>query len=134
MPTGEKDLNAEQQRLLELLSGGLSLEEVAKILRFSRRTAERRVAEARRILGAETTAEAVARARCRTIVPSAVVTPRERQVLEAVAAGHRDTAIAAELGIAPSTVAALLRSAMAKLGARTRVEAVARLAGINDEP
>jgi len=133
MPTGEKDLSTEQQRLLELLSGGLSLAEAAEILRLSRRTAERRLAEARRILGAETTAEAVVRAHCGTNAPSALVTTRERQVLEAVAAGRRDAAIAAKLGIAPSTVAALLRSAMAKLGARTRVEAVARLAGIDDE-
>ena len=133
MPTEEKNLSTEQQRLLELLSGGLSLEEAAKIVGFSRRTAERRVADARGILRAATTAEAVARARCGPIAPSTLVTSRERQVLEAVAAGRRDAAIAEELGIAPSTVAALLRSAMAKLGARTRVQAVARLAGIDDE-
>jgi len=133
MPTGEKDLSTEQQRLLELLSGGLSVAEAAETLRVSRRTAERRLAEARRALGAETTAEAVARARCGDAGPTFLLTPRERQILAAVAAGHRDTAIAAELGIAPSTVAALLRSAMGKLGARTRVQAVARLAGIDDE-
>ena len=133
MSNGEKSLNAEQQRLLELLSGGLSLEEAAQDLRLSRRTAERRLAEARRILGAGTTAEAVARAQLGGPRPAIRVTPRERQVLDAVAAGRRDAAIAAELGIAPSTVAALLRSAMSKLGARNRVQAAAMLAGIDDE-
>jgi DNA-binding CsgD family transcriptional regulator len=50
-----------------------------------------------------------------------------------VAAGLRDEEIAARLGIAPSTVATLLRSSMEKLDARTRVQAVAKLAGIEDE-
>jgi DNA-binding CsgD family transcriptional regulator len=61
------------------------------------------------------------------------LTVRERQVLELVAAGLRDDEIASRLGIAPSTVATLLRSSMAKLDARTRIEAVAKLAGIKDE-
>jgi hypothetical protein len=48
-------------------------------------------------------------------------------VLELVGAGCLDAEIAGRLGIAPTTVAMLLRSAMAKLEARTRVQAVARL-------
>jgi DNA-binding CsgD family transcriptional regulator len=54
---------------------------------------------------------------------------RERQVLELVGAGLRDEEMADCLGIARSTVAMLLRSSMAKLDARTRIEAVAKLAG-----
>ena len=42
------------------------------------------------------------------------ITARERQVLELVGAGLRDEQVAAHLGIARSTVALLLRSAMAK--------------------
>jgi DNA-binding CsgD family transcriptional regulator len=57
------------------------------------------------------------------------LTARERQVLELVAAGVRDDDIAGRLQIAASTVAMLLRSSMAKLGARTRVEAAARAVG-----
>jgi LuxR family transcriptional regulator, maltose regulon positive regulatory protein len=48
---------------------------------------------------------------------------RERQVLELVDAGLRDEEMADRLGIARSTVSMLLRSSMAKLDARTRVEA-----------
>jgi DNA-binding NarL/FixJ family response regulator len=48
-------------------------------------------------------------------------------VLELVGVGCRDDQIATRLGIAPTTVATLLRSSMAKLDARTRVQAVARL-------
>jgi hypothetical protein len=49
-------------------------------------------------------------------------------VLELVAARLRDEEIAGRLGIAPSTVSTLLRSSMEKLDARTRVQAVAKLA------
>jgi DNA-binding CsgD family transcriptional regulator len=61
------------------------------------------------------------------------LTPRERQVLELVAESLRDDDIADSLQIARSTVAMLLRSSMAKLDARTRVEAASKLAGIKDE-
>jgi DNA-binding CsgD family transcriptional regulator len=54
------------------------------------------------------------------------LTPRERQVLDLVGSGLGDEEIADCLRIARSTVAALLRSSMAKLGVRTRLEAVAR--------
>lgn len=65
--------------------------------------------------------------------PDGPLTARERQVLELVATGLRDDDIADRLRIARSTVAMLLRSSMAKLDARTRVEAAARLGGIEDE-
>jgi DNA-binding NarL/FixJ family response regulator len=52
-------LNAEQRRLLELLAEGHSLGDAALRLHVSRRTADRRLAAARRALGVRTTAEAL---------------------------------------------------------------------------
>ncbi|MET8830518.1 helix-turn-helix transcriptional regulator [Streptomyces sp. NPDC004610] len=54
------------------------------------------------------------------------LTPREVDVLTCVATGATNAATAARLGIAPETVKSYLRSAMRKLDARTRGEAVAR--------
>lgn len=51
-------------------------------------------------------------------------------MLALVSAGLRDEQIAAQLGIAPSTVASVLRSAMAMLGVRNRTQAAAKLAEI----
>jgi DNA-binding NarL/FixJ family response regulator len=52
-------LDAEQRALLDLLADGLTLGEAAHELALSRRTADRRLAGARRILGVATTAEAI---------------------------------------------------------------------------
>lgn len=52
-------LDAQQRRLLALLGEGLSLGEAAARLHISRRTADRRLASARAILGVRTTAQAV---------------------------------------------------------------------------
>jgi DNA-binding NarL/FixJ family response regulator len=65
-PVEELDGDAEpgasqEQRLLELLADGLSLDEAAAALHISRRTAERRLARVRLTLGVRTTAAAVAR-------------------------------------------------------------------------
>jgi LuxR family transcriptional regulator, regulator of acetate metabolism len=54
------------------------------------------------------------------------LTTREREVLELVDARLEDEQIADRLRIARSTVALLLRSAMGKLDAHTRVEAAAK--------
>ena len=130
----EAVLDHEQQLLLGFLGCGLSVHEAARQLQLSQRTAERRLAEARAALGAATNAEAVLRAGAHGLgKQSDGLSAREREVLDLVGAGLRDEEIAERLGVAPSTVATLLRSAMGKLGARTRVEAVARLAGIKDE-
>ena len=130
----ERGLDDEQRRLLALLGSGLSVREAARRLHLSPRTAERRLAEARASLGARTNAEAVHRAEGQGLEAQGErLTAREREVLELVAAGLRDEQIADRLAIAPSTVATLLRSSMAKLDARTRVQAVAKLAGIRDE-
>jgi DNA-binding NarL/FixJ family response regulator len=130
----ERALDEEQEQLLELLARGMSVREAAKRLHLSRRTAERRLAEARAALGAATNAEAVLRAQIQVIGHMADgLTGREREVLELIAAGLRNEEIADRLGIAPSTVATLVKSSMERLDARTRVEAVAKLAVIKDE-
>jgi DNA-binding CsgD family transcriptional regulator len=54
-------LAEDQITLLRLLASGLSLTDAAQRLFLSQRTAERRVAAARRTLGVATTAEALAR-------------------------------------------------------------------------
>jgi DNA-binding NarL/FixJ family response regulator len=133
-PSGvDNALDEEQRQLLELLGRGLSVTEAARELHLSPRTAERRLAEARAALSAATNAEAVVRAHGLEITESDGLTSREHEVMELVATGLRDEEIACRLGIAPSTVASLVRSAMERLDARTRVEAVAKLAEINDE-
>jgi DNA-binding CsgD family transcriptional regulator len=58
-PSRLDDLSDEERRLLELLSQGRPLAEVARSLYVSRRTADRRLASARAKLGVRTTAEAV---------------------------------------------------------------------------
>lgn len=50
---------------------------------------------------------------------------RECQVLELLAAGATDAQIAAKLDLSPATVQTHVRNAKAKLGARTRAQAVA---------
>lgn len=54
-----------------------------------------------------------------------VPTARERQVLELLAGGRTDGQIADLLGLSPATVQTHVRNAKAKLGARTRAQAVA---------
>ena len=54
------------------------------------------------------------------------LTPREREVLESMAAGLDNRAIAAQLRIQYSTVRGNVRAVIEKLGARSRLEAVAR--------
>ncbi|MGW6353857.1 response regulator transcription factor [Streptomyces sp. NPDC055092] len=60
------------------------------------------------------------------------LTPREVDVLACVATGATNAATAERLGLRPETVKGYLRSAMRKLGAHTRLEAVvaARRAGL----
>jgi LuxR family transcriptional regulator, regulator of acetate metabolism len=60
------------------------------------------------------------------------LTPRELDVLACVSIGTTNAAAADRLGLRPETVKAYLRSAMRKLGAHTRLEAVvaARRAGL----
>lgn len=53
------------------------------------------------------------------------LTARQLDVVSLVAAGCRNAEIADRLGLAPETVKSYLRSAMSRLGARSRLEAVA---------
>lgn len=64
--------------------------------------------------------------------PVAALAPRELDVLSWVATGATNADTAAALGVRPETVKGYLRSAMRKLGAHTRLEAVvaARRAGL----
>ncbi|WP_189549241.1 LuxR C-terminal-related transcriptional regulator [Streptomyces lavendofoliae] len=66
------------------------------------------------------------------LAPLAPLAPREVDVLTAVAAGATNAGAAERLGLRPETVKGYLRSAMRKLGAHTRLEAVvaARRAGL----
>lgn len=61
-PAPATGLTAEQRALLARLLGGATLGEAARALHISRRTADRRLAAARQVLGAETTAGALRRA------------------------------------------------------------------------
>jgi DNA-binding CsgD family transcriptional regulator len=54
------------------------------------------------------------------------LTPREREILSALALGRTGAEIATELVISPETVRNHVRNARAKLGARTRAQAIAR--------
>ncbi|MFF9472682.1 LuxR C-terminal-related transcriptional regulator [Streptomyces roseolus] len=67
----------------------------------------------------------------RAPLPAVALTPRETDVLAAVASGATNATAARRLGLRPETVKGYLRSAMRKLGAHTRLEAVvaARRAG-----
>ena len=55
------------------------------------------------------------------------LTPRERTIVDLVAAGLSNRAIAGELRISSSTVSAHLRRVCAKLGVKSRAAVVARL-------
>lgn len=53
------------------------------------------------------------------------LSPRQREVLDGVAAGRSNKEIAASLGVSPGTVKVHLREIFARLGVRNRMEAVA---------
>jgi DNA-binding CsgD family transcriptional regulator len=62
------------------------------------------------------------RPRGRRAAPGSL-SPREAEVLSLVGQGLSSSQVALRLGVARSTVDAQVRSAMRKLGARTRIEA-----------
>jgi len=128
-PTGVV-LGEQHRLLLAALAGGLSVAAAAERLCISRRTAERRLSEARRVLGVRTTAEAVAGAAPVRKPAPAALAPRERRILALIASGQTSREIASHLGIAPSTVDSCTRSAMAKTGSRTRLQAAAQICSI----
>ncbi len=61
--------------------------------------------------------------------PPGALTAREREIVHRVALGETGPEIAAELGIADDTVRTHVRNAMAKLGARSRAQLVAKAVG-----
>lgn len=58
--------------------------------------------------------------------PGAALTPREQEILEQIAAGHRNAEIAANLNVAERTVEYHVSHLLAKLGVRSRTEALCR--------
>jgi DNA-binding NarL/FixJ family response regulator len=65
-------------------------------------------------------------ARARTAVPPNPLTPRERDLLALMARGQSSAEIAAALVISPATVRTHIGNIMVKLGAHSRLEAVAQ--------
>jgi DNA-binding NarL/FixJ family response regulator len=65
--------------------------------------------------------------------PLGALTPRERQVVELVAAGRSNKAIAKELFISPATAARHVANIMAKLGFNTRAQ-IAAWAAVDGGP
>jgi DNA-binding NarL/FixJ family response regulator len=55
------------------------------------------------------------------------LTPRQREILRLIAAGHANTAIARQLGLSPATVRKHLENAFARLDVSSRTEAVAKI-------
>jgi DNA-binding CsgD family transcriptional regulator len=120
-------LRDHHRRLLAALAAGETVAAAAEGMSISRRTAARRLSEARSLLGVNTTAEAVAAAvPVRQPAPAALA-PRERQVLALIASGRTSREIGSQLGISASTVDSCTRSAIAKTNSRTRVQAAARI-------
>jgi DNA-binding NarL/FixJ family response regulator len=70
--------------------------------------------------------EGVTAGRLRAELYRAGLTRREYEVLRLVAAGHTNPEIAEKLGLTRNTVKTYLQNTMTKLGARNRVEAIAK--------
>jgi DNA-binding CsgD family transcriptional regulator len=69
--------------------------------------------------------------RCST---SSLLTPREIEVLQAMADGHSTARIAVVLGISIGTVRSHVKSLLGKLGLHSRVEAVSLILRTNGRP
>jgi DNA-binding CsgD family transcriptional regulator len=63
-----------------------------------------------------------------------LLTPREIEVLEAMADGHSTARIADVLGISTGTVRSHVKSLLGKLGLHSRVEAVSLILRFNGQP
>jgi DNA-binding CsgD family transcriptional regulator len=60
------------------------------------------------------------------------LTETERQIVELVIAGHRNSEVAAELSLSPNTVAWNLSKVYRKLGVRSRTELASRMTAIRE--
>ena len=76
------------------------------------------------VLSSEVSAQLAGRTRHSGLAASGGLSDREREVLGLVALGASNKEIATELGIGTRTVETHVSSAMAKLGARSRTEAI----------
>ncbi len=113
------------------LAAGMTIRAAARHCGISVRTAHRRIASARRAMGAPSTGALLAQLHGPSEVPD--LTPRQREVLALVARGATTATIAAELGISAATVESHLRAARQRLGTRTRWQAAAIAVGSADE-
>jgi DNA-binding NarL/FixJ family response regulator len=66
------------------------------------------------------------------VAPPGALTPRERQVVELIASGRSNKAIAEELFISPATAARHVANIMAKLGFNSRAQIAAWAADKRD--
>lgn len=85
--------------------------------------AVRRVADGEAVFGAEFLAGVLNRLTGRT--PSATLTSRERQALDLLADGASTAEVAASMGVAHNTARNHVQRVLEKLGARSKLEAVA---------
>ena len=86
----------------------------------------RAVAAGEAIFGAEVVQAVVDFSTSPSATPFPDLTVREREVLDLVASGHRNHAIADQLFVSPKTVANHVSSIFAKLGVTDRSEAIVR--------
>lgn len=129
----ERDL-AERDETERLLAAGPAAWEEVRAAHADLRTLAHDVSDAdlrRELLAACARLESACGPRKRAAAPVGL-TLRETDVLSCVASGATNATVAERLGLRPETVKAYLRSAMRKLGAHTRLEAVvaARRAGL----
>jgi DNA-binding CsgD family transcriptional regulator len=129
---------ASQINLFELARTLLALGNVQRRARHKRAAREslRRAAEGFEQLGArvwlEKTNSELRRIGGRT-APDGGLSETERQIVELVAAGRRNSEVAAELSLSPNTVAWNLSKVYRKLGVSSRTELAARMAGTAHE-
>jgi DNA-binding NarL/FixJ family response regulator len=84
----------------------------------------REIQQAVNELGSTTDPSASAPAEGADVDPLHFLTPRERQVLNGLAAGASTRELAAQLGLSVSTVRSYVKAVLSKLGVHSRLEAV----------
>lgn len=94
--------------------------------------AVRGVAAGEAIFGQSIAARVIALLANPNAAPLPSLTSRERELLDLLAAGHGNAAIAAKLGLAPKTVSNLVSALTAKLGVADRSAAIRRVRTLGD--